>query len=46
MVSGTVRCTPKTRESLSVSGAGSEAGFRGRVNREMEWVSWFLMVLP
>lgn len=45
VVSGTVRCAPKIRGSLTVSGAGSEVGFRGRVDRK-EWLSWFLMVLP
>lgn len=30
----------KSEEALTVSGAGSEVGFRGRVDREMEW-SWF-----
>lgn len=46
VVSGTVRCAPKIRGSLTVPGAGSEAGFRDSVDRETEWLSWFLMVLP
>ena len=41
VVSGTVRCVPKSKQSLTASGAGSEVVWTER----RKWLPWFLTIL-